>query len=129
MDHFKITANIPAPAIEVYNAWLDSEQHSEMTGGVAVCSTEAGDEFSAWDGYITGTNEVLIPGKKIVQNWRTEEFEDDDADTLLTLTFQDTKDGCELTLLHENLPIGESDYEQGWNDHYFEPMKTYFSKK
>jgi hypothetical protein len=33
-----------------------------------------------------------------------------------------------LTLIHNNIPKGQSDYEQGWINHYFEPMKTYFKK-
>lgn len=128
MSQFEIKTTLPATAKTVYDAWLDSKSHSAMTGGEAICGTEAGDEFTAWDGYIFGTNETLITGKKIVQNWRTQEFEEDDPDTILTLTFTDVPNGCELTLHHDNLPIGESDYEQGWIEHYFEPMKHYFEK-
>jgi uncharacterized protein YndB with AHSA1/START domain len=32
---FEISTIIQAPAEELYHAWLDSTQHSEMTGGQA----------------------------------------------------------------------------------------------
>ena len=65
----KETFNV-SPEI-LYNAWLDSKEHTEMTGGQAVCSSETNGNFSAWDGYITGFNISLEPHKKIVQSWRT----------------------------------------------------------
>lgn len=113
----------------VYSAWLDSEQHADMTGGEAECSDQVGGEFSAWDGYITGTNRALTPNKEIVQAWRTSEFMDEDEDSELLLQFAEIEGGCELTLIHRNIPEGNSDYENGWKEHYFEPMKAYFAGK
>lgn len=37
---FTLNATIPAPAQEIYEAWLDSLVHSEMTGGKASMSDE-----------------------------------------------------------------------------------------
>ena len=51
---YTLTTVIPASAREIYDAWLDSLAHSELTGGRAMMSGESGAEFSAWDGYITG---------------------------------------------------------------------------
>ncbi len=113
----------------IYNAWLNSVQHSEMTGGEAICDNDEGGSFSAWDGYISGTNESLVPNKEIVQNWRTTEFAEMDEDSKLTIQLKATSNGCDLTLLHSNIPAGQSDYEQGWIAHYFEPMKLYFQGK
>ena len=50
---FTLTTAIPASAQEIYDAWLDSLAHSEMTGGEADMSEEIDAEVSAWDGYIT----------------------------------------------------------------------------
>tara|TARA_X000000950_G_C13694516_1_gene569507 strand:+ start:80 stop:313 length:234 start_codon:yes stop_codon:yes gene_type:complete len=50
----------------IYNAWLDSKLHSQMTGGEAQCSTDVSSPFTAWDGYITGKNVELIENKKII---------------------------------------------------------------
>jgi uncharacterized protein YndB with AHSA1/START domain len=72
---------IPASPAEIYNAWLDNIAHSEMTGGEAIMSDEVGAEVSAWDGYITGRILELVPGERIVQSWRTTEFDDEIEDS------------------------------------------------
>jgi hypothetical protein len=41
---------------EIYEAWLDSDLHTKMTGGLALCSKNIGDSFTTWDGYIEGKN-------------------------------------------------------------------------
>ena len=69
---------------EIYQAWLDSLAHSEMTGGEANMSDQIGAEVSAWDGYISGRNLELVPGERIVQSWRTSEFADEHGDSVIT---------------------------------------------
>lgn len=129
MKSFELKEYFEASPEKLYSAWLDSELHSEMTGGEAECSDQVGGEFSAWDGYITGSNLELVSNKKIVQAWRTSEFMDDDEDSELHLQFEAIEGGCELTLIHRKVPERESDYEKGWKEHYFEPMHAYFSVK
>lgn len=127
---FELIAIFPVVPEALYNAWLDSKMHSAMTGGEANCSDEEGAEFSAWDGYITGQNISLTPYEEIVQTWRTTEFKTDDEDSVLSLLFRGIDHGkTELTLIHQNIPEGQtSDYEKGWREHYFEPMTKYFKK-
>ncbi len=110
----------------IYNAWLNSEKHSQMTGGEAVCSHEIGARFSAWDGYIQGQNKVLIPNTKIVQTWRTSEFSDTDEDSLLTIHLKELNGSTELKLVHTHIPEGQTQYKNGWLEHYFEPMHQLF---
>ena len=127
---YTLTAVIPASAREIYDAWLDSLAHSEMTGGRAQMSAELGGEFSAFDGYITGRNLEFVPGERIVQSWRTTKFPVDHSDSTLTLTLEERNDGTLLTLAHSNVPEGHVGYEQGgWQKQYFEPMIAYFSGK
>ena len=114
---------------ELYNAWLDSETHSEMTGGEAICSMSEGESFSTWDEYITGKNITLTPNKEIIQTWRTSEFSYEDEDSILKIRLQETTDGTELTIHHSNIPEGQLQYTNGWKEHYFEPMTAYFNKK
>jgi activator of HSP90 ATPase len=113
---------------EIFSAWLDSEKHTAMTGGTAICSTKINEEFSAWDGYISGKNISIIENKEIIQEWRTTEFKESDKNSELILKFQENERGCQITLIHNNIPDGQSDYEQGWIKHYFEPMKAFFKK-
>lgn len=123
---FTIERTFPVSKDKIYEAWLNSEQHSEMTGGEANCSAIESGNFSAWDGYISGKNINLVQNKRIIQNWRTTEFADDEADSTLELTLEDVEGGTKIILHHHHIPEGQSDYEQGWEDHYFTPMKEYF---
>jgi uncharacterized protein YndB with AHSA1/START domain len=126
---FTLTATIPARPEEIYQAWLDSIGHSEMTGGEATMSDEVGAEVSAWDGYISGRNLELVDGERIVQSWRTSEFGDEEDDSVITVVLQETEDGTLLTLEHSNVPDEHKSYEQGgWQSNYFEPMVAYFTE-
>jgi uncharacterized protein YndB with AHSA1/START domain len=126
---YTLTSVIPATPQEVYDAWLDSVSHSEMTGGDAVMSAEVGADVSAWDGYITGRNLELVPGERIVQSWRTTKFGDEQADSVVTITLEDAEEGTLLTLVHSNVPDEQRNYEEGgWESNYFEPMRAYFAR-
>ena len=100
-----------------------------MTGGEALISDKVGEDFSAWDGYISGSNIELKPNEKIVQKWRTSEFDDSEESSDLVIELTDLPNGhCQLNLTHSNLKPGDDDkYKQGWIDHYFLPMREYFS--
>ena len=127
---FTLTAAVPASAQEIYDAWLDSLAHSEMTGGKASMSDEVDAEVSAWDGYISGRNLELIPGERIVQSWRTTQFTDEHEDSIITLTFEEAEDGTLITLVHSNVPDEQTSYELGgWQEYYFRPMKEYFARR
>lgn len=124
---FTVSDIIPASKETIYNAWLDGKQHAAMTHtGLAESGAKVGDNFSAHDGYITGKNVELIPNSKIVQSWRTTEFSDEEADSLIEVTFEDAAGGTLVTLTHSNLPPHGAQYESGWKAYYFEPMKGYF---
>jgi uncharacterized protein YndB with AHSA1/START domain len=126
---YTLSAVIPASPAEIYRAWLDSIGHSEMTGGEATMSDEVGADISAWDGYITGRNLELVPGERIVQSWRTTEFDDECDDSVVTILLQETEGGTLLTLEHSNVPDEYKSYEEGgWQLHYFEPMIAYFGE-
>lgn len=112
---------------KLYDDWLSSEAHSAFTGSPAEIDPEVGGKFTAWEGYIWGETKELEPGKRILQTWRTSEFPEDSPDSLVEITFESDKNGTLLTLLHTNIPAGQSDgYEEGWHDFYFTPMKEYY---
>lgn len=124
---FEVSGIIGAVPNIVYEAWLDSEKHSGMTGGKAEVSDIAGAPFQAWDGYIEGINLELVPGKRILQHWRTSEFEESDEDSLLEILFEPEENRTRVTIKHSNLPVHGMQYKQGWVDNYFEPMNDYFT--
>jgi activator of HSP90 ATPase len=109
---FTVSATIPAAPIEVYDAWLSSKGHTQMT--------EAG---------ASGKNLKLKFGRQIVQAWRTTEFAAADPDSQIEVLLEKAPRGTKLTLHHTNIPGGQSDYRSGWRECYFEPMKKYFKAK
>ena len=126
MIEFTVSDIIPASPDEVYRAWLSSEGHTEMTGGEANASAEIGATFDAWDGYISGKNLELEPGRRIVQSWRTSQFEDGEADSQIELTLEPADGGTRVTLHHTSVPDDGDHYRTGWQEHYFDPMKDFF---
>ena len=125
-DKFEIKKTFPVKPSEIYNGFLDSEIHTNMTGGTAIASMIENEDFSAWDGYISGKNIRLVQDKEITQTWRTSEFNENDADSELTILLNPINGGTELTLIHSNIPDGQANYKKGWEEHYFSPMLEYF---
>jgi len=125
---FEISTMLPATPEVIYSTWLNSDGHTRMTGGQANITAGVGAVFDAWDGYIQGRNLQLEYGKRIVQSWRTVEFEDDEPDSRLEITFEPAGKQTRLILKHTDLPPHGGQYEQGWVDSYFEPMMRYFSE-
>ena len=125
-ESIELKVTFKVKPFQIYEAWLNSSQHSKMTGGQANCSSKIGDTFTAWDGYITGRNLDLKLNQEIVQSWRTSEFDDFDENSELVIQLKELDSGTELTLKHYNIPEGQTYYKQGWEDNYFVPMKRYF---
>lgn len=129
MESIKIKVVLPVKADKLYKAWLNGKEHSLFTGAEAKASDKVNGKFTAWDGYIEGKNLELVPGKKIVQSWRTSEFAENAPDSKLELTFEEKGGKTTLHLTHLNLQKGDAKkYTQGWKEFYFAPMKAYFTK-
>jgi activator of HSP90 ATPase len=126
---FVLSTLFPASPQKIYSTWMSSRGHSAMTGSSASISAKVGGEFDAWDGYIHGKNLELESGKRIVQSWRTSEFSADEPDSRIEITLEPVGDQTKLTLKHTGLPPHGRQYEQGWVESYFEPMKEYFSSR
>jgi activator of HSP90 ATPase len=128
MESFTISAMIPAAPQQIYEAWLSSEGHSQMTGGQAEVQGGAGGAFTAWDGYIWGKTLEVEPHHRIVQAWRTSEFPEDSPDSHVEILLEGTAEGTKITLVHTNIPAGQAEgYKGGWEDFYFTPMRAHFS--
>ena len=129
MESFEISEFFLVKPEKIYEAWLDSGMHSEMTGSLAECDPVISGKFTAWDGYISGTNIDLEPGKKIVQEWRTTEFPEGSPDSVVEIEFMHLRGGTRLLLRHSSIPDGQGpEYMTGWVDYYFSPMKEFFGK-
>jgi len=129
-EAFEITVVLPAPPQRVYAAWLDSDEHTAMTGGVAEIDPRVGGKHIAWDGYITGVNLELEPDRRIVQSWRAADFPIDAPASHLEIVLENEGGSTRLMLRHTALPDGSGErFRAGWADNYFEPMKEYFATR
>ncbi|MEM5775887.1 MAG: SRPBCC domain-containing protein [Anaerolineaceae bacterium] len=113
----------------LYSIWLSSRQLSEFTGSPANIDSRVGGSFTVWNGFISGRNLVLIPGRQIVQAWRTTDFPADAPDSTLDLTFEAYTGGTVLTLVHRDLPADQvEDYRLGWTEQFLQPLKDYLEQ-
>lgn len=128
-EALRVVTTIPVAPTTLYFAWLSSEQHTAMTGGAAKIDPTVGSKFTAWDGYITGKLVVLDLGRRIIMSWRTTDFPRDAADSRVEVHFEALGGSTRVTILHTDIPEGQGEkYREGWNEKYFTPMRTYFSK-
>jgi len=127
-DNIKLSVTLPTNPGRVYKAWLDSKEHSAFTKSEAKIKRNVGSKFTAGDGYIEGEIKQMILSKKIVMTWRTTDFPEGTEDSLLEVNLVGNDTSTKVILVHENLPEGDGKkYRKGWKDHYFLPMKEYFS--
>jgi uncharacterized protein YndB with AHSA1/START domain len=128
-DSFEVSTLLPASPERVYGAWLSSEEHGAIIGASAETAPQVGARFSMWDGYIEGTNLQLEPYHRIVQSWRTSEFPPGSPDSRLEIVLEEVEGRTRITLIHSSIPDGQGEgYQEGWVEHYFEPMKRHFSE-
>jgi uncharacterized protein YndB with AHSA1/START domain len=121
---------LPASPQEVYEAYTDPAKQSEFTGSKATGKPKVGGKYTAWDGYAYGKYLELEPGKRIVQEWITTDWEEGYGPSKLELTLKPAKEGTELVLIQSNVPVGrDQEFLDGWTEFYWDPLKVYLKKK
>lgn len=124
------TVVLPAPADELYQMYMSSEIHSEITGAPAKISEESGSAFEAFGGLLVGTTIQVVKNRLIVQYWRTVNFKKADPDSTLIISFTPEDDDGRIDLVHLQVP--ESDYQGvcgGWDSRYFAPWLAYLQSR
>jgi len=128
-DAFRLTSMVPGLPERVYAAWLDSGAHTAFTGKTAKIDPNIGGKFVALDGYVHGRTVELLPGRRIVQTWRTKEFPHSAHDSRLEIQFESADGATRVTILHSHIPEGQGErYKKAWTDRYFYPMRGYFGR-
>lgn len=122
----EVSRIFPTTPERLFEAWLDADEHARFTGSAA--SAEDDGKFVAWDGYIQAKTLEAERPSRIVQSWRTTEFDEEHPDSVLELRFEEVPEGTRMTLRHSELPPGQADtYAAGWEEYYFAPMSRYFA--
>jgi len=124
MKDFKKYYIIPEEPAIVYQALTNAATIQLWTGEPAEMNTEAGSEFSLWDGSITGKNLEFVADKKIVQQWY---FEGQEEPSIVTIILHANKQGTSVELRHSNIPDeAYEDITEGWTDSYFRSLGMFY---
>jgi activator of HSP90 ATPase len=111
----------------IYEALLDSKKFAAFSGAPAEIDAKDGGPFAMFAGQIVGRNVELVANQRIVQAWRPTHW---DAGFYSIVEFQlKPEDAGTLVILdHKGFPEGDFDHlTEGWNGHYWEPLKKYFA--
>ena len=113
---------------DIYETLMDSRKHSKFTGNKASISRKVGGKFTAYGGYIGGTNLQLVPNKKIVQSWRGSDWQKDQL-SRATFALKKVRAGTRLTFTQSGVPDKHyKSIKQGWITYYWNPMKAALNK-
>jgi uncharacterized protein YndB with AHSA1/START domain len=127
MESIRVSAVLPAEPERIYRAWLNSREHTAMTGGAASIVPIVGGRHTAWDGYIEGDTLELEENRRISQTWSTTEFPEGAPASRVEILFEAEDGATRVTVVHTDIPEGDgARYEQGWVEFYFAPMRKYF---
>lgn len=126
-DQIRLMQVFPVEARRIYEAWLDSTEHTAFTGSGATIEPRVGGRHTAWDGYITGEILELEPGRRIVKSWRADDFPEGAEPSRLEVLLEPVDGGTLLSIFHTELPEGHgARFEEGWRDYYLKTMTDYF---
>jgi activator of HSP90 ATPase len=110
---------------DAYDLLMSSERFSRMTGGrEADISTEEGGAVSMFGGDIRARNVELIPGKRIVQAWRSGAWPPG-VYSIVRFELASSGKGTKLTFDQSGYP--EEAHEMlsgGWPKMYWNPMNA-----
>jgi len=114
----------------VYRVLADSAERTKVTGRKAHISKKIGGAFSADNGAVTGVNVDLLPGKRLVQAWRRNDFPDG-IYSMAAVTLTPTGDGgTELVLTHRGVPKWLIDStEDHWRRDYWDKIRAHTVRK
>jgi uncharacterized protein YndB with AHSA1/START domain len=123
------TVRFDVPPGAVYDLLMVSKLHAAFTGEGARISPKVDGLVSAYGGYIEARNVLLLPGKRIVQAWRAEDWDEGWYSTA-TWEFDAVAGGTRMTFIQDNIPAGAlEDMRSGWVEHYWDKMKAYLKKR
>ena len=126
--HQEVTIN--ASPSTVYGVLTSSEDFARMTGGrTADISDEVGGAASMFGGDIQARNIELIPGKRVVQAWRSFRWPEG---IYSIVKFELVPEGKRTKLVFDQVGYPDEAHdmlEGGWDKMYWQPMNAMLSGK
>jgi activator of HSP90 ATPase len=112
----------------VYDILTNADKFSKMTGGrSARITAEEGGAVSLFGGDIRARNVELVPGKRVVQAWRSHAWPEG-VYSIVRFELSGNGRSTKLTFDQTGYPDGAHDMlSGGWAKMYWEPMNTLLS--
>ncbi len=125
MKTFKKTFRVNTEPSDVYAALTNPYTIELWSGYPAVMSAEPGNEFSLWDGDITGRNIEFVPDRKVVQEWY---FGEQEEKSIVTIMIVPERGESVVTVEHTNIPDDDfNDIAEGWREYYMGAIISFFN--
>jgi uncharacterized protein YndB with AHSA1/START domain len=126
--HQEVT--IDASPAAVYGLLTSSTDFAKMTGGKsASISTDVGGAVSLFEGGISARNIELVPGKRVVQAWRSQAWPEG-VYSIVKFELTPAGKGTKLVLDQAGHPDGAREMlEGGWHQMYWNPMNAMLTGK
>jgi activator of HSP90 ATPase len=126
----KQSVTLPARAEALYAMYLNPKAHGAITGGKVVIGARPGSKLRAFGGALQGRMLQTVPGRLIVQAWRSTPFRKSDVDSTLIIRFTPKGKSGRIDLVHVNVP--DHDYNgvnKGWKKYYWKPWRKYLARR
>lgn len=126
----KQTVTLPASSGKLSTMYRNPKTHGAITGGKVIISSRNGSKFSAFNGMLQGRTLYTVPGRLIVQAWRSNNWKRGDIDSTLILRFTPNGNSGRIDLVHANVP--NHDYRgvnSGWKQYYWRPWRKYLTRR
>ena len=126
---------LPASPKALYGMYLSARAHGAIIGSKVEISARPGSKFKAHGGALTGRMLCTVPGRLIVQAWRSIAFHKRDRDSTLILRFLPAGRSRgnmrgRIDLVHVNVP--SHDYHgvnKAWKNYYWKPWRKYLARR
>jgi len=125
MKNFKKTFHINAEPSDIYAALTNPYTIELWSGYPAQMVAEPGEEFSMWEGDITGKIIELITDKKVVQEWY---FGEAGVESIVTINISPLGGAAVIVVEHTNIP--DDDFEnivEGWVEYYMGAIRRFYN--
>ena len=121
--HQEVT--IDASPAAVYGLLTSSSDFAKMTGEkAATISTDVGGAVSLFEGGISARNIELVPGKRVVQAWRSQAWPEG-VYSIVKFELTPAGKGTKLVFDQAGHPDGAREMlEGGWHQMYWNPMNA-----
>jgi activator of HSP90 ATPase len=120
-------ANIPADPTHVYDVLADAQALSALSGMDGQSAPCAGDEFTAFNGYVVGRQIELVPGERIVQAWRFPVWAPGTY-SIVRFSLIPQQGQTRLVIDQDGEPADWHDHiQKNWSTFYLDPINGHFA--